>query len=311
MSQDKPLPQVTPSRHHDRELWVGAFVILGIVAILVALFTMTDAALFRGRYILQTRVPDAGGIRRGDPVQLRGVNIGRVTRFVIGPGGVVVSLEIEGEYSFPVDSRVELRSSGLLGGMVATVVPGTSDTEAGWGDVLPGYIEKGVFEEIDQVQQQADRALDRVQRLLDEETVANVHASGRDLRQLLRQLVEVSGEQRGELAALTGSLRRSAAALEQTVTGPEVGRSARRLESLVGRLDSVAARLDRSSRSAESILARLAQGQGTLGRLVADEALYDNVSAAAASIRQAADELTRLTADIRAQPEKYVQVSVF
>ena len=104
MSQEKTLPVLPPSRARDRQLWVGVFVILGMAAILVAFFTLTDAALFRGRYKIQTIVKDAGGIRRGDPVQMRGVNIGRVTAFKIVPEGVAVTLELEGEYLVPTDS---------------------------------------------------------------------------------------------------------------------------------------------------------------------------------------------------------------
>lgn len=111
----------------DRALWVGVFVIQGVAAILTALFTLTDASLFRGRYLAWTFVPDAGGIRRGDPVQMRGVNIGRVASFRIEPAGVEVELEIDRRCPVPSDSRVELRSSGLLGGMVADIVPGTSE----------------------------------------------------------------------------------------------------------------------------------------------------------------------------------------
>ncbi|MBI2506267.1 MAG: hypothetical protein HYW07_23885, partial [Candidatus Latescibacteria bacterium] len=50
MDQEKPFPMLPPSRARDRELWVGVFVILGVTAILISLFTLTDAALFRARY---------------------------------------------------------------------------------------------------------------------------------------------------------------------------------------------------------------------------------------------------------------------
>ena len=66
-------------------------------------------------------VADAGGIRRGDPVQMRGVNIGRVTSFRIAPEGVAVNLEIDSQYPIPSDSRVELKRAGLLGGIAADV----------------------------------------------------------------------------------------------------------------------------------------------------------------------------------------------
>jgi phospholipid/cholesterol/gamma-HCH transport system substrate-binding protein len=98
--------------------------------VLITLFTLTDAATFRGRYVVTTVVPDAGGIRRGDPVQMRGVNIGRVQAFHISEAGVAVRFEIEGEYKIPKDSKVELKSFSLLSGLAAIVIPGSSTTPA-------------------------------------------------------------------------------------------------------------------------------------------------------------------------------------
>ncbi|MCC7262233.1 MAG: MCE family protein [Candidatus Latescibacteria bacterium] len=300
-----------PSRARDREVWVGVFVILGVAAVIISLFTLTDAALFRGRYKVQTIVKDAGGIRRGDPVQMRGVNIGRVMTFKIVPEGVAVTLEIEGEYLIPADSKVELRSSGLLGGMVANVDPGASEQDLDWGGTLPGTIGVGVFDQIDELQGQADQALIRVQKLLDEQTIQNVHEGGQDLRQLLRQLNEVATQQRGELAAISGSLRRSVESLEKTTTGPQLSRAAQRIDVLTEKLDSTAASLARSSRSAESILARMDRGEGTLGKLSTDTALYDRAVEAATGMKKAAEELSGLAADIRTEPKKFVHLSIF
>ena len=310
-SEEKPLPALTPSRFHDRELRVGIFVILGLAAILTALFTLTDAALFRGRYIIATVVPDAGGVRRGDAVQMHGVNIGRVTSFRISETGVAVRLEIDNQYPVPSDSRVELRSSGLLGGMVANIVPGTSTSNARGGAVLPGSVAKGIFDQIDQLQASAGNALVRVQNLLDEQTIRNVHEGGDDLRKLMRQLDEMAVEQRTQVAALTGSLRRSAEALEKTTTGPEIDRSVKRIDVVTAKLDSIASAYTRSARSAEAILARIDRGEGTLGKLTRDDALYNNAAEAAATMKKAADEFARLAADVRAEPKKYLKLSLF
>ena len=311
MSAEDTLPALSPSRSRNHELWVGAFVIVGIVSVLVALFTLTDASLFRGRYVIQTVVPDAGGIRRGDPVQMRGVNIGRVASFHITPAGVEVNLEIERQYLIPSDSRMELRSSGLLGGMVANVVPGVADQEVGWGDTLPGAMGAGIFDQIDALQVQADQALVRVQRLLDEKTIQNVHEGGDDLQQLLRRLNEMTAAQRVEFAALTQSLRRTAESLEKTASGPEVERSIKRIDMLTGQLNDLVSTLDQSAHSTASVLARIDRGEGSLGKRTKDDALYDNAAAAAASLKKAADELSTLAEDIRKQPSRYVKVSVF
>ena len=81
------------------------FVILAVIAIWLVLATMTKPALFRGRYIVKTSVPNAAGIRKGDPVQMRGVNIGRVIRFDIRDQGVELRLEIEGGTLCPPTRR--------------------------------------------------------------------------------------------------------------------------------------------------------------------------------------------------------------
>lgn len=311
MSTEKPLPPLPGSRGRDRELWVGALVIVGVVAVFTVLFTLTDAALFRGRYIITTLVSDAGGIRRGDPVQMKGVNIGRVQQFHITPEGVAVSLEIEGEYPIPEDSRVEIRSSGLLGGMVANVIPGMSSEVLRRGDRVPGAIVSGVFEQVDELTGAASKAVDRVQALLSDETVANVQKGSGEVRQLIQELQAAVQEQRQDLVALTKSLRRSAEGLQPVATGPELQRTVKRIDGLTERLDGVVGAMDRSSRSLESVLARIERGEGSLGKLTRDDQLYVNAAEAAASLNKAAEELTRLSADIRSQPRKYLKFSVF
>ena len=66
------------------QLWVGVLAILGVLSTLLLLFTLTSPAMLRGRYSINGMIADAEGIRRGDPVQMRGVNIGRIKGFKIG-----------------------------------------------------------------------------------------------------------------------------------------------------------------------------------------------------------------------------------
>lgn len=307
-----PLPQPPRSRAVDQTVWVGLFLIVAAVSILTALFALTDAALFRGRYIVTTRVPNAGGIRRGDPVQLRGVNIGRVLRFQIDrSGSVAIQLEIEGEYQVPADSHVELTSSGLLGGMVAEVVSGSSEKVLRNGDTLSGTSEEGLEAMATRIGSKAEQALGRVDSLLSPAMIEQVHGSSAELKQLLGTLSATVEEQRGELAAVTASLRRSSEGLEKSATGPEIDRIVKRLDAVAERADSLAASLDRSSKSLESVLGRMERGEGTLGKLSQDEALYKNLSEAAATMNQTSGNISRLVDDIRKNPRKYLKISVF
>jgi phospholipid/cholesterol/gamma-HCH transport system substrate-binding protein len=311
VSTDKPLPPPPPSRGKYREAWVGLFVVAGIVATVILLAVMTDAALFRGRYIVTTTVPNAGGIRKGDPVQMRGVNIGRIIGFGIGPKDVDVRLEIEGEYKVSKDSRVELKASGLLGGMVAEVVPGTSAENAKWGDRLQGASGIGLFDKMDSLAGEADKVAQKVQGLLSAETVKDLQSGASGARTSLESLQAILKEQRVELRALTASLKRSAEGMEKVTTGPELERTVKRVDQLVERLDGTLDTLDRSSKSVESILARMDKGEGTLGKLSTDDTLYKNASEATANLNKATVELNKLLADFQAHPRKYINLKVF
>jgi len=97
VSTERPLPPMPRVHGRHREARVGLFAILGVFAVWFALMTLTSPALFRGRYVVRTSVPNAAGIRKGDPVRMQGVNIGRVIGFRIGEHGVELRLEIEGQ----------------------------------------------------------------------------------------------------------------------------------------------------------------------------------------------------------------------
>jgi phospholipid/cholesterol/gamma-HCH transport system substrate-binding protein len=311
VSTDKRLPTPPQLRRRHREVWVGLFVVTGLAGGLIVLSTMTDAALFRGRYILSTVVPNASGIRTGDPVQMRGVNIGRVTGFRIDADEVEVRLEIEGEYPIPKDSVVELKASGLLGGMVADVIPGTSSEMAAWGDTLEGRSGVGLFDKMDSLAGEADDVAGRLKALLSDAMVSDLQGTASGARQLVEQLSGVVAEQRGELRELSRSLRRSAEGLERVTTGPELEETVKRVEKLTARMDEVLSGLDRSSHSLESILGRIDRGEGSLGKLTTDEALYANVSSAAANLDKAAVEMRALLEDVRTKPKKYLKLSLF
>jgi len=311
VSTEKPLPQPPPSRGKHREAWVGLFVVAGILATVILLAVMTDAALFRGRYIVTTNVPNAGGIRKGDPVQMKGVAIGRIIGFGIGQNDVDVRLEIEGEYKIPKDSRVEVKAAGLLGGMVAEVIPGSSPEKAVWGDRIAGASGIGLFDKMDTLAGEADKVAVKVQNLLSDETVKDLQSGASGARQSLESLQAILKEQRGELRALTASLKRSAEGMEKVTTGPELERTVKRVDELVQRLDGTVGTLDKSSKSLESILARMDRGEGTLGKLSTDDTLYKNASEATANLNKATQELNKLLADFQAHPRKYINLKVF
>ena len=298
---------MAPIRQPRREVSVGLFVVIGILAVLVALFALTDPGTFRGRYHISTIVQSAGGIRKGDPVQLKGVNIGRIRDFTITPTGVRVSMELESEYVVPEDSRISIVSGGLLQSMVAEIVPGRAKAELADGAVLPAVEAPTLTGTVETLSADADTVLLRAQALLNTQTIGAVGASAQQMQQLLVQLTALASDQRAQLGALTASLSRSAQGLEGTVGAvnqPELARAIARTDSMTIRLDAATGSLQQASASLATLMQRVDSGEGTLGRLTRDDELYRNMNAAVTSLNQ-------LTTDIRQNPRKYINVSVF
>ncbi|HEX8674431.1 MAG TPA: MlaD family protein [Longimicrobium sp.] len=304
------------ARTPRREVQVGIFVLVGILSVLFALFLLTDPGTFRGRYYVSTLVETAGGIRKGDPVQLRGVNIGRIRSFEIQDNGVRVRMELEGEYPVPSDSRVYLSSNGLLGGVVATILPGRSRQKLADGGIMPSTDAAGagasdIMATASAVGTRADTVLGRAQALLSQQTIGAVQTSATELQAMLAELSALATEQRRELQGVSGSLRRSAAGVEGAATRPELARAIARTDSISLRMDAAARSFNAAGESMAGIAGRIDRGEGTLGKLSRDESLYNNLNAAAVNINQTATRYGSLAEDIQANPKKYINLRVF
>lgn len=302
---DDELQRAVPPAGAGRELRVGIFVLVGIVATLGVLFLTTDPGTFRGRYLVTTTMETAGGIRKGDPVQMRGVNIGRVHGFELSSQSVRIVLEIEGEWEIPADSRTRLAGLGLLGGRVVEVMSGDASAALPPGGNLPGTSGIDVNARVDSLSSGAETSLDRIRSLLAEPTVSSVRESVQELHDLLEEMASLTREQRGEISELTRSLNRSARNLETaTDASPEAARAVARADSAMARLNTAGSSLEGASGSLEEILGRLEAGEGTLGQLSRNDSLYMNLN-------RAAESLHLLATDVRENPGRYVRVEIF
>lgn len=305
---DEELLEAVPSGTGGKEAKVGFFVLLGLISFVVVLFWMTDPATLRGRYIIVTLVENAGGVRAGDPVLMQGVNVGRVNDFeMLGPGEVAIEMEIEGEWAIPEGSVVTMGESGLFGGRTLVIERGTGPGFVEPGDTISGEgtATAGLLGAVDELSVQAGDVLTAIDSLLNPTTVGNVQGSARELELLLTELSGMVREQRATIADLTESLAVAAEGFETAASaGPDVASAAARADSAMAVLTATTENLDAATASLRTVLTRMEQGEGTLGRLSADESLYANLN-------QAAQSLNELLADVRENPNRYINVSIF
>lgn len=301
---DEELAKTAPKSTGGKDVSIGIFVVTGLLAFVFILFLLTDPATMRGRYMLVTTVADAGGVRRGDPVQMRGVIIGRINNFeMMADGRVAVRMELEGEWQIPEGSRAKLGASGLFGGRTMEIIPADGATFHQPFDTIPGGDGgTGLVGAADELAAKATAVLGGLEKLLADSTVASAQGSVGEMETLLTQLSAVVAEQRATLKSLTASLASSAESIEEAT--PDARRAIARADSAMAVLARTGENLDKAAVSLRGLLERMDRGEGTLGKLSRDEALYDNVN-------RAAESLASLLDDVRANPSKYIRVSIF
>jgi phospholipid/cholesterol/gamma-HCH transport system substrate-binding protein len=101
------------------DVWVGLFVIAGILALLFLALKAGNLASFstESTYRVTAKFDNIGGLKPRAPVKASGVVIGRVAsiRFDDKTYSAVADIDLESRYKFPKDSSAKILTSGLLG----------------------------------------------------------------------------------------------------------------------------------------------------------------------------------------------------
>ncbi len=122
------------------DLWVGAFVVAGIVALAVLAFKVGNLGTYNASetYTLKASFTNIGGLKATASVRSAGVLIGRVTEIKLNPQRyeAEVVLSIDKRYQFPKDSLISILTSGLLGEQYIGLKPGMDDEMLKNGDAI-------------------------------------------------------------------------------------------------------------------------------------------------------------------------------
>ena len=306
------MEELVPERAGSRQVRIGMFVLAGMIATITLLFWLTDPAFFRGRYKVTTAIENVIGLNKGAPVHMRGVTVGKVHSLEMGREGenVLVTLEIEGQWPIPEGSIAQIVTLGLMDPKVVEVVLGRGPGTIGDGGSLPGSARVGILDDTESLGEMGQVVLDRVTTLLSDENLDAISGSVEGLRKLVGELSNIADiveSESGGVRELIESLNSAADGLAEA-TGPEVRENLTTTlegaDSLMGRLSATSESIETTIASLESLLSRIENGQGTLGRLWASDTLYTSLTDMIESGRLLFD-------DIRENPGRYFSVSVF
>jgi len=274
-------------RDHGAEVQVGALVLLAAVALVVGVFWISDMRFGGTAFRVVGVASDAGQITPDSRVFLRGVEVGAVDEVRLEADRVVLPLTFFTTVDLPADTRGVIRAAGFLGTQMIELEPGSASALLTEGDTIALGRTSDLLSMASDLGDETGVLLDRVQAVLSEQMVSDLQESSQAFSSAMRELESLMRTERSSIHALLGNLDEASRQLAELTASPELERSLANLDTLSGRLATASASFDSTSHALASITSRLAEGRGSLGKMMTDDALYDGLTETLANLQAA------------------------
>jgi phospholipid/cholesterol/gamma-HCH transport system substrate-binding protein len=298
------------------EARIGAVVVLAGFVLIGGILYLRGIDIRAKQYSLSVFYRNVTGLQSGDLVTVSGLMIGHVESMVLKGRQIRVDLSIKAKVLLPRDSRAILKSESIMGGKFIEVTPGADTVMLTDGDSLMGLYQADLSEltaTLAPISSNVLGILENVNSTFDERTRQSIKAIVADLARSTARLDEAvrtggADAERAfsEFADFSNDLSHFARTIDTlaVVQRGNVDTSMTALRRMAENLDRASSKLERTTESLDIVFAKLRNGEGSLGKLVHDEALYNDLDSLSVN-------LNRLVKDIRENPDRYVQVSVF
>jgi phospholipid/cholesterol/gamma-HCH transport system substrate-binding protein len=292
------------------EIAVGTTVITAGLILIIGVAWMRDFNSNANTKVWHVVFPQAGGLGKSDEVQVNGVRRGSVKSMVLHGDRVAVDLVLSGDVVLTTDSRVSIRNVGLMGEKVIAVDYSTTGRPYAEGDTIQGVYELGLGE----VMASMGDVVNQITMLsADLRSVTGELTRDGRLSSTIKNFEQTSLELRKAVSenrtSLTETLKdfRAAARTTKGLTADREAELKHALDQFSIAADNMArlsTRLDSLRASLQSVTSRVERGEGTLGKLVRDDKLYADVNSSVQSLKV-------LIEDIKKNPKKYINLSIF
>jgi len=301
-------------RDRGAELQVGALVLVACVALVLGLFWISDLRIGGPSMRVTGVAADAGQITPDSKVFLRGVEIGNVDEVRLDPTRVVLSLTLYAGVDLPIDTRGVIKPAGFLGSQMVELIPGVATPALAAGDTIVLGRTSDLMSLASDLGDETGVLLERVESVLSERMVDNLEASSEAFRGAMTELRSLMASERDAIHGLLANMEAASSQLAALVGSDELDRSLANLDTLSTRLAAASSGFETTSASLAEITSRLARGEGSLGKMMTDDELYEVLTETLANLQAATEEIALLTQDIRERPDRYlkdIKISVF
>lgn len=307
----------------------GLLVIVGVALLVLGIQYLKGFGFFEIRNEYVVYYDSVDGLAEASPLYLNGYKIGQVSGTQMVHDGTRHRIKVkyhisEKELVIPDDSRIEIYSADLFT-KAARLSLGKSAAMASVGDTLLGNTQLSMTEvfsqELDPIKQRAealmasvDTVLASFQRIMDEGTENNISNSFSNIRASLEAFQRTAERLdlliQKESPMLEKSINNFTTLSDTLIAhsndlGDVMTNVSMITDTLArGGLGDMMRTINETSTRLRNVMRKMDEGTGSLGKLANDDSLYVNLN-------NASQELDLLLEDMRINPNRYVQVSVF
>lgn len=299
----------------NNETKVGVLTALSITILVLGYNFLNGRDVFSSNREFVVQYPVINGLKVGNPIIINGYNIGRVREIDLRDDGKLnVTYGITADIAIPKDSRITIKSLDLLGAKGSELYLGKSTSFAEEGDTLLGDLEQSLTESVNEqvapVKAKAEKLLGSMDSLIISLQSVLTPKFRKDIAQSVssvnQSLIEFESSI-GRLNTITKNVESITANLKN---------NNQRINDILANADKISDSLatsnlkqavnnaNRALIDFAEISEKINKGQGSLGMLVNNKALYENLN-------QSAADLDKIMVDLKANPKRYVSFSVF
>jgi len=286
------------------EVKIGLVGAIALVALFLGINFLKGVSLFSSSKTYYISFANAKGLAKSSSVYADGYKVGIVSNIKYDfrhLGEVIVEISTDKGLRIPKGSTAQL-DEAILGGCTLNLLLATNPTEAYHpGDTIKGNDVTGLMAKVGGMVPQLEQVVAKVDTLV---ATLNTLVSNPNLPLIIQNAELVTENLNKSSEQLNILLRNDIPKLTSTFTN--AGENVVMLTDKMNRLD-LQATLDNVNRTISSVHATMEQiksPEGTLGKLMTDPSVYDNLNHTV----QSADSLVT---DLKAHPKRYVHFSVF
>jgi phospholipid/cholesterol/gamma-HCH transport system substrate-binding protein len=304
------------------ETKVGVLAAVAITVLIVGYSFLKGNDVFSRENEFYAIYPRVDGLTVSKPVLVNGYQIGRVSDLTLqADGRILVQFKVNPEYGIPKNTIAKLESTDLLGGKAIVFELGNGSDMAADGDTLNANVKKDLMDQVEPVQKKAEQIISRmdsvltsVNSTLSPEFQRNFDRSFASIARTLETLEKTTQTVDGLVTKQSSKISVIITNLESISTNLKNNSST--ITKIVNNFDKISddvakanfaqtiTEANKAVADLQVVINKVNSGNGTLGQLINDERMYNNLNNAAAN-------LDKLIVDLKANPKRYVSFSVF